>query len=149
MFTTMHDFAKEWTRQSEQTALLLEACTEESLQQRVAEGHRTLGEIAWHLVESLHYMTHLGLRFPAPDEKASTSAQNIADEYRVISRELLLAVTTQWTEESLQETIALWGQDWRKGEILLFTIMHQAHHRGQMTVLMRQAGYEDIPLLFG
>lgn len=149
MFRTMQDFSTEWTRESEQTALLLDACTEESLHQRVAEGHWTLGEIAWHLVSSLHYITHLGLSFPAPNEEASTSAKTMAQEYRTISRELLHAVTTQWNEESLQETIELWGQNWKKGEVLLFTIMHQAHHRGQMTVLMRQAGYAEIPPMFG
>lgn len=148
MFRTMQDFATEWTRESEQTALLLDACKDESLQQRVAEGHRTLGEIAWHLVQSLHYMTQLGLSFSAPNDEASTSAKKMAQEYRTISR-VLQAVTTQWNDESLHETIELWGQNWRKGEVLLFTIMHQVHHRGQMTVLMRQAGYAEVPLMFG
>jgi uncharacterized damage-inducible protein DinB len=149
MFKTMQDFQKEWTRQAEQTALLLEACTDEALRQSVAQGHRTLGEIAWHLVESLHYMASLGLTFPAPVKAEPMTAKKITEEYRSISREVLQAVTSQWSEASLQETLELWGEAWTRGEILLFTIMHQAHHRGQMTVLMRQAGYADIPRMFG
>ncbi|MMZ69496.1 DinB family protein [compost metagenome] len=40
------------------------------------------------------------------------------------------------------------GQPYRKGEMLRFTLMHQAHHRGQMTVLMRQAGLR-VPEVYG
>lgn len=37
---------------------------------------------------------------------------------------------------------------WLNGGSLRYTIMHQAHHRGQMTVLMRQAGLR-VPDVYG
>jgi len=149
MFYKVEDFVTEWEHESALTSQLLEALPDEALSQRVAEGHWTLGEIAWHLVQSLHYMTTMGLRFSAPQEEQSTSAAGIAAEYRKISREMLKAVMTQWNDASLQETMEIAGGQWRNGDSLRLTIVHQAHHRGQMTVLMRQAGMKDIPRIFG
>jgi hypothetical protein len=34
------------------------------------------------------------------------------------------------------------------GSLLLFLLQHQSHHRGQMTVLMRQAGL-SVPGIYG
>lgn len=42
----------------------------------------------------------------------------------------------------------MFGQKMSKGEILFFLIQHQIHHRGQMTILMRQAGL-TVPGLYG
>jgi uncharacterized damage-inducible protein DinB len=42
----------------------------------------------------------------------------------------------------------MYGEKWTRGFTLTSLILHQVHHRGQMTVLMRQAGLE-IPGLYG
>jgi uncharacterized damage-inducible protein DinB len=34
----------------------------------------------------------------------------------------------------------MYGEKWKRGVTLTVLVTHQAHHRGQMTVLMRQAG---------
>jgi len=34
----------------------------------------------------------------------------------------------------------MYGMTWKRGNTLNALIYHQAHHRGQVTVLMRQAG---------
>ncbi|MGE7270863.1 DinB family protein [Brevibacillus panacihumi] len=149
MFTKVADFAAEWEQESAITVKLLEALTDEALNQRVAEGHWTLGEIAWHLVQSINYMSSMGLSFPAPQAEQPTSAAAIAAEYRAISREMLNAVMTQWDDASLLEVKEIAGGQWRNGDSLRLTITHQAHHRGQMTVLMRQAGMKEIPSIFG
>lgn len=149
MFTKVSDFAAEWEQESAITVKLLEALTDEVLNQRVAEGHWTLGEIAWHLVQSINYMSSMGLSFPAPQAEQPTSAAAIAAEYRAISREMLNAVMTQWDDASLLEVKEIAGGQWRNGDSLRLTITHQAHHRGQMTVLMRQAGMKEIPSIFG
>ena len=97
MYEKVKDFAAEWRIESEKTAQLLEALTDESLSQRVAEGRWTLGEIAWHLVQSLHYMTYMGLSFPAPPSEEPASAAKIAEVYRKISGELLHVVMRSGT----------------------------------------------------
>jgi uncharacterized damage-inducible protein DinB len=42
----------------------------------------------------------------------------------------------------------MYGQTWARGETLQVLVVHQAHHRGQMTVLMRQAGLA-VPGVYG
>ena len=37
---------------------------------------------------------------------------------------------------------------WTKGQALSVLLVHQIHHRGQMTVLMRQAGLK-VPGIYG
>ncbi|WP_421617264.1 DinB family protein [Brevibacillus sp. TJ4] len=149
MITSVEQFVTEWTQESEQTVRLLSSLTDESLLRRIAPGHWTLGEIAWHLVGSLHYMTYLGLSFPAPRAEQPMTAAEILEAYRMISRDMLAAVQTQWGDDSLQEEREMAGERWKNGASLRFVLMHQAHHRGQMTVLMRQAGIADIPRMYG
>lgn len=150
MFTRVEDFAAEWTGEAELTASVLDALTDDSLGQEVVEGRRTLGQIAWHLVRSLHFMTNLGLVFDAPSggEEAPASAALIASEYRRISRDLLHAVRMQWNDEALRESVMIDKEAWPNGSSLRYVIMHQSHHRGQMTVLMRQAGLR-LPDVYG
>jgi uncharacterized damage-inducible protein DinB len=150
MFTRVEDFAAEWTSEAELTASVLDALTDDSLGQEVIDDRRTLGQIAWHLVRSLHFMTTLGLVFDAPSggEEAPASAALIAPEYRRISRDLLLAVRTQWNDETLRESVMIHKEAWLNGSSLRYAIMHQSHHRGQMTVLMRQAGLR-LPNVYG
>lgn len=42
----------------------------------------------------------------------------------------------------------MYGEQWPKGLVLSILIAHQTHHRGQMTVLMRQAGL-PVPGMYG
>jgi uncharacterized damage-inducible protein DinB len=150
MFNKVADFATEWDPEARMTEAVMKALTDESLMQAVAAERRTLGQLAWHLVRSIHYMTNLGLEFAGPEggELAPESAALIAKEYRRMSDSLLLAVKTQWSDEKLLESEEIMGEDWSNGGLLRFTVMHQAHHRGQMTVLMRQSGLR-IPELYG
>ncbi|WP_306433636.1 DinB family protein [Paenibacillus cineris] len=150
MFTSIKDFAAEWTNEAEMTQKIMNALTDESLGQAITDKHRTLGGLAWHLVESVHYMTSLGLAFDAPDnsDAVKKSAAALAGQYERVSRAILQAVETQWTDVKLLETQTIAGQEWNNGGSLRFTLMHQAHHRGQMTVLMRQAGLK-LPDLYG
>ncbi|MDO7905637.1 DinB family protein [Paenibacillus sp. JX-17] len=150
MYVRITEFADEWTREMQITEKVMNALTNESLSQIIAPERRTLGQLAWHLVESLHYMTHCGLAFDEPDNDAKEAniADLIAREYSRISRALLNAVQTQWDDHRLHDTIEMMGEPWANGASLHFTLMHQAHHRGQMTVLMRQAGLR-VPEVYG
>jgi uncharacterized damage-inducible protein DinB len=42
----------------------------------------------------------------------------------------------------------MYGERWPRGFTLFALVAHQAHHRGQMTVLMRQAGLQ-VPGVYG
>jgi uncharacterized damage-inducible protein DinB len=150
MLVTIEDFAAEWLDESANTERVLSHLTDASLSQNMGTKYRTLGQVAWHLVESLNYIAAMGLSFPGLKESAAipASARDILDEYRRLSGEMLHAVQTQWTDAELLKDTEIGGEIWTKGASLHFVIMHQAHHRGQMTVLMRQAGL-PIPGVYG
>ena len=150
MFTTIADFTAEWEREAELTDRVLSSLTDASLGQRIDSDRRTLGGLAWHLVTSVGYMASLGLEFEgvANNAKAPESADGIAGEYRRISADLIQAVKTQWNDGHLGESREIMGMEWHNGDSLRYSLMHQAHHRGQMTVLMRQAGLRP-PEIYG
>ncbi|ADG05309.1 DinB family protein [Kyrpidia tusciae] len=151
MFATIRDFAEEWSHESAATQRVLEALTDESLARQVAPGHRTLGEIAWHLVTSVHeILSHAGLQFESlgDDRRVPDSAGTIAEAYQKTSLAALEAAQTQWSDETLRETRNMYGEPWTVAFTLRILIQHQTHHRGQMTVLMRQAGLR-VPGVYG
>jgi uncharacterized damage-inducible protein DinB len=150
MFRSLDEFFAEWNQEVRLTERVLNALTDESLAQKVIEGRRTLGQIAWHLVKSIHYMTYCGLSFEGPNEQTPIpeSAATIAGEYKRMAGVFSDAVRTQWSDETLANEIDMMGETWKLRDTLRFLIMHQAHHRGQMTVLMRQAGLRP-PEVYG
>ena len=56
MFTTIHDFETAWKSVTETTSKMMQALTDESLNQPITDGHRTLGRIAWHIAMTLPEM---------------------------------------------------------------------------------------------
>ncbi len=151
MFLTIEGFKKAWNYEANATQRMLDALTDESLKQEVSPEDRTLGRIAWHIVTAIHeMMSRTGLTFEAPEHDAPVpaTAQEIADCYRQVNAALLQAIDAQWTDASLQETCNMYGEQWANGLTLNILISHQIHHRGQMTVLMRQAGLR-VPGVYG
>lgn len=150
MFRSIDEFVNEFEMESAITERVLDSLSDESLQQAITDKHRTLGCIAWHLVQSYNYMTYLGLSYdePSADDAVPASAAAIADEYRRISRSFLRALQNQWTDETLLKVVDMFGEEWKNGDSLRFVLRHEIHHRGQMTVLMRQAGLR-VPDMMG
>ena len=54
----------------------------------------------------------------------------------------------EWTDASLEQEVDMYGERWQNGFTVFALIAHQTHHRGQMTVLMRQAGLR-VPGVYG
>lgn len=151
MFKTKEAFFIHWGREADSTQKILGVLTDESLGQEVSPEDRTLGRIAWHLVTTLHEMvSRTGLEFSATPEDAPVpeSAAEIAEAYRASNEAMVGAMKEQWTDESLEELKDMYGEQWSVGTILSVLTAHQTHHRGQMTVLMRQAGLR-VPGLYG
>jgi len=151
MFRTVADFQKSWEYEAECTLKLFRALTDGSLQQAVTPHDRTLGRIAWHIVTSVpEMMQRTGLQLSGPDEKAPMPAQAaaIAAAYDTVAKSLAEQVRERWTDETLFEKDDMYGQPWKRGFTLATLVRHQAHHRGQMTVLMRQA-HLRVPGVYG
>ncbi len=151
MFTTLEAFYQAWEQESRATQRIFDALTDESLKQEVTPRDRTLGRIAWHIVVTVHeMMSKTGLVFDAPEENAPVpaSAKTIADSYRQAGDAMIRAIKEQWNDATLHEERDMYGEKWKIGFTLLMLIQHEIHHRGQMTVLMRQAGL-TVPGVYG
>lgn len=143
MYRRIDDFLEQWRQLRESTQKLLDVLTDESLAQPVADDHRTLGRIAWHLVQTIPEMlgrTGLSPEGPAEDEPVPTSAAAIAQAYKTASASLADQVKASWTDETLEVEDEMYGGQWKRGFTLTALVEHEIHHDGQMTVLMRQAG---------
>jgi uncharacterized damage-inducible protein DinB len=143
MYTSIKTFISDWKLESESTLKLFNNLTDESLNQKVWAEGRTLGFIAWHITLSIgEMMTKIGLNpdCPPEDAKLPKKAIEIKNTYEKSSISLIKEFESKLTDESLTNDISAYGQSFKKGGILKMLITHQIHHRGQMTVLMRQAG---------
>ena len=130
---------------------IMDSLTDESMSQAVADDHRTLGRMAWHIVTTIPEMANMtGLKFDGPDHNAPLPATVavIQRAYRQVSQGLLEAVKADWNDAMLLQEIDLFGEKWTRGSGLQILMAHEVHHRGQMTVLMRQAGLK-VPDLYG
>lgn len=151
MFRTIEDFRTAWDYEAEMTGKALLNLTDVSLGQKVTEDGRTLGFIGWHLAVTLREMLgKVGLTIDAPAEDAEcpTSAAEIARLYGIGGKSVGDEVSNNWTAETLLIEDDMYGETWSRGMTLFYLIAHQTHHRGQMTVLMRQAGLR-VPGIYG
>lgn len=151
MYRKLDDFLEQWRQLRESTQKLLDGMTDASLAQPVADDHRTLGRIAWHLVQTVPEMlgkTGLSPEGPTEEAPVPASASEIADAYRTSSASLAEQVKQQWTDETLEVEDEMYGSKWKRGFTLTALVEHEIHHDGQMTVLMRQAGLR-VPGSYG
>lgn len=155
MFRRIEDFRACWTEESKTTLRVMDVIPDHALSHAVAEGHRDLRRLAWHLVESLVEMPgHMGLGVEGKhlieggfiiDPPGSMT--EIREAYATASGSLMRVLET-WTDGTLEEEDELYGERWKRGFTLMVLVTHQTHHRGQMTVLMRQAGLK-VPDVYG
>lgn len=145
------DFSTAWKYESESTLKVFANLTDESLNQKVTEEGRSLGFLAWHITQTIgEMMSKAGLSFDNFDENASApvSAEQIKSEYERLSFKMSSQVNEYWNDNMLDDDLNMYGQTWKRGDVLASLLAHQTHHRGQITVLMRQAGLK-VPGVYG
>jgi uncharacterized damage-inducible protein DinB len=151
MFRNIEDFQTIWQYEAEMTGKTMLMLTDESLGQKVYDDGRTLGFLAWHITVTLGEMLGLtGLKIDAPevDSDVPTKATEIARIYGIGGKSVGDEVAKNWTAETMLIEDDMYGETWSRGMTLFYLIAHQTHHRGQMTVLMRQAGLK-VPGIYG
>ena len=150
MYTSVKSFVSDWKHESEATLKMLDKLTDDSLKQKVWTEGRTLGFLAWHITLTIgEMMTKIGLNpdCPPEDSKMPPKAADIKNTYEKAAVSLFGEIDSKLKDEMLHDDINAYGQTWKKGVMLNMLITHQIHHRGQMTVLMRQAGLK-IPGIY-
>ncbi len=148
---TLQEFALDWAHHRAETLKLLRALDDRSLAAKTDADGRTLGRIAWHLVQTLPEMLGMAgvpIAGPGPEDAPPASVAAIVSAYDEASALVAPAVQAAWAGVDLGSTIPMYGQDWPRRLVLSGLMLHEAHHRGQMTVLMRQAGLK-VPGVFG
>ena len=151
MYRTIQDFLDDWKYETEATLKIMHSLTDVSLGQKVTPEGRPLGFLAWHIVLTLGEMggkAGLTVRCPAEETPQPSKAKEIAATYEPAAKSVAEEVRSKWTDSSLLDEVEMYGERWKRGSVLSSLVTHQAHHRAQMTVLMRQAGLK-VPGIYG
>jgi uncharacterized damage-inducible protein DinB len=148
MIHSLKEFFITWEHESASTLKVFRNLTDESLSTQVYEGGRTLGRLANHIIETLSELpSKLDLGITEKHPQFDT-ASSLVEAYEKDSTALITAIKSKWTDDSLNEKHNMYGEEWKNNLSLWVLITHQIHHRGQMTVLMRQAGLK-VPGIYG
>ncbi len=153
MYRHIDDFLTLWRDEAAKTLAYLEAIPDAAAGTALAEGHRDLRRLAWHLCETLVELpAHMGLQVEGfPGEPMQTppphAMKTIRETYALLSEQLIDQVRTR-NDMALAATYPFYGETWTGALALSVLVGHQTHHRGQMSVLMRQAGLK-VPGAYG
>ena len=151
MYKSVSDFLNDWKKESEATYKVLSNLSDESLSYISHTNGRTIGYLSWHIVITIGEMMNLsGLKVQCPSENSTepASAKEIAETYKSAAGSLIKEIETKWTDATLDEEQDMYGEAWKVSFILKSLVYHQIHHRGQLTIMMRQANLK-VPGVYG
>ena len=151
MYHSLAEFFGEYEQERGETQKIMNALTDASLTHAVAQDHRTLGRMAWHLVTTYPEMTAYSgiiIKSAAKESPVPATAAQIAQTYQTATQEMIDFIKGNWNDDELKVEKDFYGEKWSIGLMLKILIKHEIHHRGQMTVLMRQAGLK-VPGVYG
>lgn len=152
MFRTINDFLILWKEETQMTLLVFRAVNDSKKSEKLNENVRTLERLAWHIVQTLSEMpAKAGLLADDTLEHSPLppTFKEIIDHYQHYSDIVTDALSRKWTDDQLmKDTIHMYGSEWTKSKILTVLLLHQTHHRAQMTVVMRLLGL-PVPGTYG
>lgn len=151
MYRNLADFEFEWTEESKSTQKLFSHLTDEAMHISLHENVRSAARLAWHITTTIPEMmqrTGLALTGPNPEAPIPATAKEILDTYNEASASLLQQIKAHWTDDTLAIEDEMYGEKWSRGTTLSILVIHQTHHRAQLTVVMRMLGL-PVPGLYG
>ena len=143
MYRKVTDFVADYREDAREAQQNWGVLTDESLSSSAGEGYMTLGEQLWHIASLWQYIFVNDLKLWPVDKLGETppaAAQALAEHYRQAVAEVTDWVAGNWTDEDMLTEIELWGMKLTQGKLLFEMVKHEAHHRGQIVILMRLAG---------
>ncbi len=149
---TAEAFLATYGYESDITARVFGALTDESLTFGDGEGAlRGIGDIAWHIATAPAFLLNqCGYTLPqfpfAPP--AGYSAASILSTYNDLRQQIFDQTKTKTAEDMNQVYHVFNTYDWNVSTMLHALIVHEVHHRGQLSILMRQAGLV-VPGIYG
>jgi uncharacterized damage-inducible protein DinB len=151
MFTTIEEFLRSWEHESGATAKMFAELTDESLKVTPAPGERPLARVAWHIIQSIPEMmgrTGLNVTGPAGEAALPATAAEIKAAYDAASASMVSEMKAKWTDADMLKVDDMYGEKWARGTTLGVLMLHQTHHRGQLSTYMRIAGLK-VPGAYG
>jgi uncharacterized damage-inducible protein DinB len=153
MYKNIQEFVEGYGWESGVTSTVLDNLTPASLSQKKAEGHNTMGELAFHIATAPAMMMR-EVKWDLPDRGWAPSGEINLDELKKNYRadvEAIKKLANSLSEEKLNETYTVFGMPemvWNSHQMIGALVCHEIHHRGQLSVMMRQAGLV-VPSIYG
>jgi uncharacterized damage-inducible protein DinB len=151
MYRTIQDFKNDWQYESDATLKFFANINDAALPLKNNADVRSIGRLCWHLTITIsEMMSKTGLAITGPNEHSEPPAniEEIVAAYKKSSVDLLACIDKEWNDASLLAEKEMYGEMWKNGKTLSVLITHQTHHRGQLSVLMRQQGIK-VPGVYG
>ncbi|HUI72314.1 MAG TPA: DinB family protein [Spirochaetia bacterium] len=143
MYRDTEEFVDEWTTESNTSLKVMKVITDSALDQKIHQEGRNLAHLAWHMTMMIGGTSSIvGLEVAAPPRgtEMPNSAAALAEVYERAARSLGEQALSKLPDSKLSVEVPYFGRSMPIGRILHGLVLHQCHHRGQMTVLIRQAG---------
>jgi uncharacterized damage-inducible protein DinB len=143
MFTSVNDFVSTWKYESESMLRYIDELTDDALTVKVHPQVRSAGVLTWHIIHTVsEMMNKTGLHVAGKEQQdyAGETVAELHNAWVLSSDSLIEQLTTHWTDADLQKEDNMYGQPWKRGTTLHILITHMAHHRGQLSVIMRMQG---------
>lgn len=151
MYRKIEDFIEDWKAEESATLKIFGSIPDSAKATKAAEHVRSLERLAWHITQTLTEMpSKAGLveEDVLEHEPIPASFKDIIADYKERSGILMDLVQKKWTDSGLTEKIEMYGEQWERRKILSVMVLHQVHHRGQMTALMRVFDLK-VPGIYG
>ncbi|MCW0447197.1 DinB family protein [Xanthomonas sacchari] len=145
---------KTWAREHETTLAVFNAVPEGCNEQTVTPGKGwTLGGLIWHICISERWFCAdvMGARPEGekflPQDPMSASVAEMTAVFQKSHATLLQTVAAK-DEAWIDESVDFYGNPWTRLELLHLMFRHEAHHRGQLSMLMLVGGGQP-PTIYG
>lgn len=151
MIRKLEDFYAVWKYESESTLKMFEAIPADRFKNTGSENIRSIARLAWHITETISEMlNHAGLAVEGISDasKETNDINKVIAEYKTSSNSLIEMLNANWSDAILEDKVNMYGDMWEKGMVLSVLIRHQSHHRGQLSILLRQEGLV-LPGMYG
>jgi uncharacterized damage-inducible protein DinB len=147
MYRKLDDFLQDWQYESETTLKLFRLIDEHKFHEQVHPRVRSLSRLAFHITHTVgEMMEHTGLKIEGfnPEEDLYWTPKELIEAYTRFSTSLVTELRRNWTDADLDKKDNMYGEEWLRGTTLSTLIRHQAHHRGELVVLMRMLDMKVI-----
>lgn len=151
MYYSIQTFIEDWQFEVHKTLSVFSLLTDETKSVKIHDNIRTLERLAFHIpqvIGDIGIQTGLFDTNELAGQPIPTALSIITDHYKDYHQRMTTAVHERWQDDMLDNTVVLFGKDWKRGDVLSLLVQHEIHHRSQMGIIMRILDL-PVPELYG